>query len=410
MVRKVTLFTLVVGIGHVALPILGTVSFIAPDMAARAAVATEAQASTGSSGQFVARDTFDDNIQSPVWRVLADDANACTMKEVNQRLELQATSRAAGATAGYISSGWRLDPRSDFSVKVDYHYDLMSYAGGWVGLGVTPEVGDPWEKNAAIGVGCADGYAHYWDRHQAGLSVQSDASQRTRTNGTLYISYDADADELYLGLSGYGPDDAWTILPGLVKGEWAGRPVYIWLAGGSDGLAISSGPVYLDNLLVETGTILETSLKEVYRFWSPVLERHFYTISAAEKDMLLTQFPTVWSYEGVVYHAFATGSDPDTRPVYRFWSDKLSSHFYTLSETERDWLIAQYAHIWTFEGVAFYTYPVGRQPATARPVYRFWSPTKGSHFYTMSETERNNLVTKYSSVWMDEGIAWYADQ
>jgi hypothetical protein len=410
MVRKVGLFILVLGMGHVTLLTLRSVGLVPPDGAAKAVGATATQVSTDSPGQFIVRDAFDDNLKGTMWRVLADDPNNCTMKEVNQRLELQATSRTANATAGYVSSGWRLDPRHDFSMKVDYHYDLMSFPGGWVSLGVTPDVGDPWEKNAAIGVGCADGYAHYWHRKQAGLSVQSSSAQRTRTNGTLYISYNAGADELYLALSAYGPDDAWAVLPGLVRGEWGSRPVFIWLAGGSDGLAVSSGPVYLDSLLVETGTILETSLKEVYRFWSPVLERHFYTISEAEKEMLLTQFPTVWSYEGVVYHSFATDSDLDTRPVYRFWSDKLSSHFYTLSETEKDWLIAQYAHVWTFEGVAFYAYPVGGQPATARPVYRFWSPAKGAHFYTMSETERSSLVANYSSVWMEEGIAWYASE
>ncbi len=295
-------------------------------------------------------------------------------------------------------------------MKVDFHYDLMSSAGGWVSFGVTPDISDPWEKNAAIGVGCADGYAHYWHRKQNGLSVNSSSAERSRTNGTFYISYNAGADELYLGLADYGPDDAWSALPGLVKGEWRNQPVFIWLAGGSDGLTVPSGRVYLDNLLVETGTVIEASLKEVYRFWSPSLERYFYTISEAEKETLLTQFQQVWTYEGVVYRAFANGSDPDTKPVYRFWSDKLLGHFYTISEAEKDRLIAEYAYIWTFEGVAFYAYPSGQQPAGMRPVYRFWSPAKSTHFYTISEAERSNLRAKYSNVWMEEGIAWYASE
>jgi hypothetical protein len=343
-----------------------------------------------------------------MWRVLADDPSHCTMKEVNQRLELQATSHASVASAGYVSGGWRLDPRQDFSIRVDFHYDLKSYPGGWVSLGVTPDVSDPWEKNAAIGVGCADIYAHYWYRKQAGLAVYSSSSQRTLTDGTLRISYNADRDELYLGLLSYGPEDAWATLPGLVKGEWGGRPIFIWLAGGSDGLDVPSGRVYLDNLAVDTGAIMEASLKGVYRFWSPSLQRHFYTISDSEKETLLTQFKQVWTYEGVVYHTFAADSDPDTKPVYRFWSNTLSSHFYTVSETEKDWLIQQYAHIWTLEGVAFYAYPPGAQPVGTLPVYRFWSPTTGDHFYTINEAERTNLLTNYSKVWTNEGIAWYA--
>src|SRR4030042_846073 len=34
----------------------------------------------------------------------------------------------------------------------------------------------------------------------------------------------------------------------------------------------------------------------LYRFWSPVLSSHFYTISEAEKDFLIANYPTVWQY------------------------------------------------------------------------------------------------------------------
>jgi hypothetical protein len=30
--------------------------------------------------------------------------------------------------------------------------------------------------------------------------------------------------------------------------------------------------------------------------------------------------------------------------------------------------------------------------------------------YTIDEAERTNLLTNYSKVWTDEGIAWYAIQ
>jgi len=401
MVRKTGVLILALGVGYMTLVTLQGIGAVSRGPAAQAA-------DTITLGQFILRDTFNDNLTGPMWRVLADDPNLCTMKEVNQRLELQATNQVSVVSAGYVSSGWRLDPRCDFSVKVDYHYDLMSFAVGWVSLGVTPEVGDPWEQNAVIGVGCAHGYANYWFRKQAGFSVDSDSAQRSGTNGTLYISYNAGTDELYLGLADYGPDDAWSVLPGLRNVKWGNRPVYIWLAGGCEGLNVPSGRVYLDNLLVQTGTVIEASLKEVHRFWSPVLERHFYTISEAEKEKLVLQFNDTWRYEGVAYHAFSTDADLDTTPVYRFWSDKLSGHFYTTSAKEKDWLIAEYPHVWTLEGVAFYVYPEGRQPVGTVPVYRFWSPTKSAHFYTTSEAERDGLQANYSNVWTYEGIAWYA--
>jgi len=58
--------------------------------------------------------------------------------------------------------------------------------------------------------------------------------------------------------------------------------------------------------------------------------------------------------------------------------------------------------------VAFYAYPPGRQPLGAMPVYRFWSNRLGDHFYTMSEDEKNKLIRDYSRDWQFEGIAWCA--
>jgi hypothetical protein len=241
-----------------------------------------------------------------------------------------------------------------------------------------------------------------------GMAVSTSFVQRLRNSGTLYVSYDAESDELYLGFSGYGAGNAWEILPGLLGGQWAGRPVYIWLAGGSDGLTVPSGRVYFDNFALDTGTTIETSLKDVYRFWSASLSRYFYTISESEREFLLANFANVWTYEGAVYRAYVDDSDPNAGPVYRFWSDSLSSHFYTIDESEKNWLITQHAAVWTYEGVAFYAYPVGEQPSWARPVHRFWSPSWNTHFYTMSETEKTNILTKHSDIWTYEGIAWYA--
>jgi hypothetical protein len=95
-------------------------------------------------------------------------------------------------------------------------------------------------------------------------------------------------------------------------------------------------------------------------------------------------------------------------PIYRFWSDTANAHFYTIKEAEKDKLISKYSHLWTFEGVAFYAYADGFQPAGAYAVYRFWSDTLGFHFYTMRETERDKLISRYSFLWAYEGPAWYA--
>ena len=152
------------------------------------------------------------------------------------------------------------------------------------------------------------------------------------------------------------------------------------------------------------------SVVPVYRFWSDANSRHFYTTNEAEKNKLIDQYSHVWTYEGVAYYALPDGSEPGSAPVYRFWSGKSSAHVYTISETEKQKLIDLYSHALTYEGPAFYAYPDGQQPAGTSSVYRFWSDSKGCHFYTMSESEKQKLLDNYSHVWTYEGIAWHAHQ
>jgi hypothetical protein len=44
-------------------------------------------------------------------------------------------------------------------------------------------------------------------------------------------------------------------------------------------------------------------------------------------------------------------------PVYRFWSNTFLGHFYTISEYEKDYVIATWPDTWTYEGPVFYAYP-----------------------------------------------------
>ena len=152
------------------------------------------------------------------------------------------------------------------------------------------------------------------------------------------------------------------------------------------------------------------ALAPVYRFWSPAIGRHFYTIDGAERDRLVSEYPpSVWTFEGIAYHTYARDTEAGLMPVYRFWSPATGGHFFTISEAERDKLISEYPpSIWTFEGTAFYAYPSGGQPARASAVYRFWSPVSSGHFYTMDEAERDRLIKEQAGTWIPEDVAWYA--
>lgn len=146
----------------------------------------------------------------------------------------------------------------------------------------------------------------------------------------------------------------------------------------------------------------------VYRFWSPVFSGHFYTTDSAERDWLIATYPTQWTYETIAYRALSSKGNTNAKPVYRFWSDQHSSHFYTIDEAEKQSVIANYPGIWTYETVAFYAFAPGTQPAGTLPVYRFWSPVYGHHFYTINESDKQMLIRDYPNFWTYETIAWYA--
>lgn len=178
----------------------------------------------------------------------------------------------------------------------------------------------------------------------------------------------------------------------------------------ADGDYAAVGAIGVDNdrgaVYIYDGISLQ--LAPVHRFWSPYLSRHFYTISQAEKDYVITHWSNTWMYEGIAYYTFPENAVPGLLPVHRFWSSTHSSHFYTINEAEKDYVIANYPDfIWAYEGEVFYAFPEGQQVANTIPVYRFWSASLSSHFYTASESEKEFLITRPERGWEYEGVAWY---
>jgi len=159
---------------------------------------------------------------------------------------------------------------------------------------------------------------------------------------------------------------------------------------------------------VDMGAYEYQGLGPVYRFWSPIKSRHFYTISGAERDGLIAHYPHAWQYEGIAYYAFYQNSETGLAPVYRFWSSVTGDHVWTTSEREKDYLLTGYPDEWIYEGIAFYAYAPGKPPLGTSPVYRFWSDKLAAHFYTMDEKERDKLIEEYPDVWTYEGIAYHA--
>jgi hypothetical protein len=241
------------------------------------------------------------------------------------------------------------------------------------------------------------------------------------------VAWDVDANEgeidqvtvnnEYLGdLAGMVPpaDRTWTTtvfnLPSSIRQELLrDSKIDVWLNIDRylSGDRVTIGSSTLEVTYTATGDVQEPNVF-VYRFWSPVLSGHFYTISEAERDNLIANYPTVWSYEGVAYRAFGAPLDGNLRPIYRFWSNVLNGHFYTINPDERDYLLVNWGTVWLYEGIAWYAYPEGLQMPDTKPVYRFWSGVLSRHFYTISEDEKQYLIDTWPNIWTYEGIAWYA--
>lgn len=77
-------------------------------------------------------------------------------------------------------------------------------------------------------------------------------------------------------------------------------------------------------------------------------------------------------------------------PIYRFYSPTSGTHFYTPSEQERDTVMARWPHIWSYEGIAYTVDPA----KNSQPLYRF---------YTASEAERDLVLARWMNVYQYDG-------
>jgi hypothetical protein len=97
---------------------------------------------------------------------------------------------------------------------------------------------------------------------------------------------------------------------------------------------------------------------------------------------------------GAVYpHSTAR---PGELPLYRFYRPDSGTHFYTTSVAERDAVAGgEVAGEFWFEGPVGYVLDPRTAPAGTRELARFYQPTRygaGTHFYTSSRAERDTVL------------------
>lgn len=140
----------------------------------------------------------------------------------------------------------------------------------------------------------------------------------------------------------------------------------------------------------------------VFRFYNAGNGTHFYTDSIAEMKHVKATWPHIFTYEGVAYR---TDPTTETQALYRFYNQVSRSHFYTASLTEANHIKATWPHIFTYDGP---TYKVSPVPMGGKiPVYRFFNRNNGSHFFTASAAESNYVKASLAHVYTYEGPAFW---
>jgi hypothetical protein len=199
-------------------------------------------------------DNFNDNSINPtLWILQEDDHNNAWLDEVNQRLEFRSTANANDVTAIYLANNWGLLPTDDFSLRVDFHEPLtIGDSGSSVALGVAKDE----DNYVLIGAGRDNSGSYFWYNIESGGSYEDGGVVRDVSDGTLYISYNATGDELYLSDTDYGSSDALFTIEDLLQDEWGSVAVGPFIGGWSDSMILASGQAYLDNFVVDSGAYI----------------------------------------------------------------------------------------------------------------------------------------------------------
>jgi hypothetical protein len=133
----------------------------------------------------------------------------------------------------------------------------------------------------------------------------------------------------------------------------------------------------------------------VWRFFNKKIGTWLYTANDTERDQVITM-TSEWNYEGEKFKIVEPGdaNTADTIPLHRFFNKCLGGHIYTISETERQSILT--LPCYNYEGIKFLVYPQNSPVGTG--VYRFFDTKAGVHLFTVSEAEKNSVqgITKFN--------------
>jgi hypothetical protein len=147
----------------------------------------------------------------------------------------------------------------------------------------------------------------------------------------------------------------------------------------------------------------------IYRFFNTRSGDHLFTANVAERNAVLANLPDYIAegVGGVGFQAYSTAGT-GLLPVYRFFKASNGEHFYTISESEKNFILNNLPQ-YVPEGIAYFASQT--TGANYIPVHRFYTSSFGGlHFFTTNEAEKAAIIADFHKYqYTYEGIAYYIE-
>ncbi|HSW37364.1 MAG TPA: hypothetical protein VLG37_03295 [Candidatus Saccharimonadales bacterium] len=121
-----------------------------------------------------------------------------------------------------------------------------------------------------------------------------------------------------------------------------------------------------------------------------------YLFRRSDGNTLVTTSSSAEGASGYSFVAFFKTCRSTDQPVFRFYQPTRGTHFLTTSPSER---FSTFINGYNYEGVGFYLASGG-----TIPVFRLYNPSRGSHFYTVSDSEKTAAQNQGYNY---EGVGFY---